>query len=101
MWTDATFMRRRSCAKGSGATAVGGVIGSRKLAFDLWGDTVNVASRLEGLSQPGRILVREATWDLVRDKFQCEAQADSELRGHATVRTYSILGPARAAEKSR
>jgi len=91
-------MRRRSCAKGSGATAVGGVIGSRKLAFDLWGDTVNVASRLEGLSQPGRILVREATWDLVRDKFQCEAQADSPVRGHATVRTYSIVGRAAAVE---
>ena len=72
--------------------AVGGVIGSRKLAFDLWGDTVNVASRLEGLSKPGRILVSETTWNLVRDRFQCEAQTDSALRGHATVRTYSILG---------
>ncbi len=73
--------------------AVGGVIGTRKLAFDLWGDTVNVASRIEGLSAPGGILVSEATWELVRDHFQCEAKADSELRGHAPVRTYSIIGP--------
>ena len=71
---------------------VGGVIGSRKLAFDLWGDTVNVASRLEGLSKPGRVMVSEATWALVRDEFDCEAQAVSELRGHATMRTYSIEG---------
>jgi class 3 adenylate cyclase len=72
---------------------VGGVIGTRKLAFDLWGDTVNVASRLEGLSKPSRILVSEATWKLVNHRFQCEAQAESELRGHSTMRTYSILGP--------
>jgi len=72
---------------------VGGVIGTRKLAFDLWGDTVNIASRLEGLSKPGHVLVSEATWMLVRDRFQCEAQADSVLRGHSTMRTYSIIGP--------
>ena len=71
--------------------AVGGVIGTRKLAFDLWGDTVNVASRIEGLSEPGRVLVSEATWQLVGDHFECAAQADTELRGHAPMRTYSII----------
>lgn len=76
---------------------VGGVIGTRKLAFDLWGDTVNIASRLEGLSPPGRILVSEATWELVRDHFQCEAMVDSELRGHSTMRTYSIVGQLKVA----
>ncbi len=76
---------------------VGGVIGTRKLAFDLWGDTVNVASRLEGLSPPGRILVSEATWALVRGHFQCELMTDRELRGHSTMRTYSIVGPLKAA----
>ena len=74
---------------------VGGVIGTRKLAFDLWGDTVNVASRLEGLSPPNRILVSEATWELVRGHFQCELMTDRELRGHSTMRTYSIVGPPR------
>ena len=74
---------------------VGGVIGSRKLAFDLWGDTVNVASRLEGLSKPGQVLVSEQTWKLVRQQFACEAQAESELRGHSAVRTFSITGRAR------
>ena len=69
---------------------VGGVIGSRKLAFDLWGDTVNVASRLEGLGKPGGVLVSEATWALVKDQFECDAQADSELRGHARMHTYSV-----------
>ena len=80
--------------------AVGGVIGTRKLAFDLWGDTVNVASRIEGLCEPGHVLVSEATWQLVRGKFECEAKADRELRGHAPMRTYSILGPAAAAVAS-
>ena len=77
--------------------AVGGVIGTRKLAFDLWGDTVNVASRIEGVGEPGRVLVSEATWQLVRGHFECETNAHSELRGHSPVRTYSILGPAAGA----
>ncbi len=75
---------------------VGGVIGSRKLAFDLWGDTVNVASRLEGLSKPGQVLVSEQTWKLVHQQFTCEAQAETELRGHAAIRTFAITGRATA-----
>ena len=72
----------------------GGVIGTRKLAFDLWGDTVNVASRLQEIGPPGRILVSEATWQLVCDQFDGEAMGEGSLRGHAGVSTYAILGPA-------
>ena len=72
--------------------AVGGVIGTRKLAFDLWGDTVNVASRIERLCEPGQILISEATWKLVGGRFECVAAGDSELRGHSPIRTYSIVG---------
>ena len=75
---------------------VGGVIGRRKLAFDLWGDTVNVASRLEGLGTPGRVHVSDATWKLIRHEFEAEALGDRELRGHASMLTYSITGPAAA-----
>ena len=71
----------------------GGVIGSRKLAFDLWGDTVNVASRLQEIGPPGRVHLSEATWALVRDHFDCEELGDHELRGHASMRTYAVVGP--------
>jgi class 3 adenylate cyclase len=71
----------------------GGVIGTRKLAFDLWGDTVNVASRLQEVGPPGRVHLSEATWLLVRDQFECEALGESQLRGHSGMRTYAVIGP--------
>jgi adenylate cyclase len=74
----------------------GGVIGTRKLAFDLWGDTVNVASRLQELSSPGRVHLSEATWLLVRDSFDCEPLGESQLRGHAGMNTYVVIGPKQA-----
>jgi class 3 adenylate cyclase len=49
--------------------AVAGVIGRRKFAYDLWGDTVNLASRLESNSEPGRILVSEPAYDQLRERF--------------------------------
>jgi class 3 adenylate cyclase len=76
--------------------AVGGVIGSRKLAFDLWGDTVNVASRLQAQATPGRVHVSEATWLLLGDRFESEGEGEHELRGHSPVRTYGVIGPALA-----
>jgi class 3 adenylate cyclase len=76
----------------SGA-AVGGVIGSRKFAFDLWGDTVNVASRLESQGVPNRVHVSAATWELVRDRYDCETRGAIELRGHGPMETYTIIRP--------
>jgi class 3 adenylate cyclase len=73
--------------------AVGGVIGSQKLAFDLWGDTVNVASRLQAQADPGRVHLSEATWLLVNDRFEWEAQGERQLRGHAPMRTYTVIRP--------
>jgi class 3 adenylate cyclase len=72
--------------------AVGGVIGTRKFAFDVWGDTVNVASRLESQGQPDRVHISETTWNIVRDQFECKDQGTIELRGHGPMRTYLVLG---------
>jgi len=74
--------------------AVGGVIGTQRLAFDLWGDTVNVASRLQAQATPGRVHVSEATWRLVRDRFEFDAQGERELRGHSPMQTYAAIPPA-------
>ena len=72
--------------------AVGGVIGTQRLAFDLWGDTVNVASRLQELAPPGRVLVGERTMRLIRDAFVCEPLGSSELRGHSSMETFAVVG---------
>ncbi|HEX8645102.1 MAG TPA: adenylate/guanylate cyclase domain-containing protein [Allosphingosinicella sp.] len=56
--------------------AVGGVIGSTRLAYDYWGDTMNVASRLQGIAPPGGIAVSEATYFETRDLLDYEAQRE-------------------------
>jgi adenylate cyclase len=73
--------------------AVGGVIGTQRLAFDLWGDTVNVASRLQELAPPGRVLLTERTMLLIRDAFVCEPLGSSELRGHSRMETFAVVRP--------
>jgi class 3 adenylate cyclase len=72
---------------------VGGVIGTRKFAFDVWGDTVNIASRLENHGVPGRIHVSQATCRLIAGQFECQPRGQVELRGVGTIDTYLIAAP--------
>ena len=51
---------------------VAGVVGTRKFAYDIWGDAVNVASRMESMSEPGKINVSKSTYLLIRDTYDCE-----------------------------
>jgi class 3 adenylate cyclase len=69
-----------------------GVIGRRKFAFDVWGDTVNVASRLESHGLRNSVQVSEATWLLVKDQFDAERCGSIELRGHGAMQTYVVTG---------
>ncbi|HEU4571194.1 MAG TPA: adenylate/guanylate cyclase domain-containing protein, partial [Candidatus Limnocylindrales bacterium] len=71
---------------------IGGVIGRRKFAFDIWGDTVNVASRLESHGVPGRVQISGATWRVVRDRFDAVPRGSIQLRGHGPVETYLVVG---------
>ena len=70
---------------------VGGVIGDRKFAFDIWGDTVNVASRLESQGLPGRVHVSEATWRSLGDGFVGQSRGSSHLRGYGSMETYTVV----------
>lgn len=72
--------------------AVAGVIGTRKFVYDVWGDTVNVASRLQDTSQPNRIQVSEAVASLLRDDFELESRGQVELKGKGATETYFLLG---------
>lgn len=71
-------------------SVLGGVIGTRKFAFDLWGDTVNIASRLESHGLPNRVHVSHATWLQVRHRMTAEPRGSIELRGHGAMQTYAI-----------
>ena len=69
---------------------VAGVIGERKFAYDLWGDTVNVAARMESTGLPGRIQISAATRDLIADSFNIETRGEIEVKGKGTMTTYFL-----------
>jgi class 3 adenylate cyclase len=74
---------------------VAGVIGTKKFAYDLWGDTVNTAARMEVHAEPGTIQITERTYQLVRKRFQVEARGPISVKGKGEMPTYLLLGPAR------
>lgn len=69
--------------------AVAGVIGHRKFSYDLWGDAVNLASRMESTTEPGTIQVAESTWALCSDSYSFTPR-DVEVKGLGLVRTYLV-----------
>jgi len=73
---------------------VAGVIGRRKFAYDLWGDTVNVASRLESNCEPGRILVSKSTALLLEGTYDLGAPCIVELKGKGPTPARHLLGRA-------
>ncbi len=74
-------------------SVVAGVIGEKKFIYDLWGDTVNTASRMESTGVPGRIHVSEATQTLIRDEFELEQRSPIEVKGKGMMTTYLVVGP--------
>ncbi|MCY6382567.1 adenylate/guanylate cyclase domain-containing protein [Hoeflea prorocentri] len=71
---------------------VAGVIGQKKFAYDLWGDTVNIAARMESHGQAGRIQVSADTAKLLRDRFVLEPRGTIEIKGKGEMATYFLTG---------
>jgi adenylate cyclase len=71
---------------------IAGVIGRRKFIYDLWGDTVNTASRMESHGLPGRIQVTEATYARLRDAYEFEDRGEVEVKGKGRLHTYLLVG---------
>ncbi len=69
---------------------VAGIIGRHKFAYDLWGDTVNIASRMESHGQPGRIQVSEATYARLRDNYEFADRGRIEIKGKGAMATYFL-----------
>ena len=72
--------------------AVAGVIGTRKFIYDLWGDAVNVASRMEAHAESGTILVTQATCDKITDAYDLEPRGPLKVKGRGTLMTYVLVG---------
>ncbi len=79
---------------------VAGVVGTKKFAYDIWGDTVNVAARMESNSEPGRVNISEYTYELVRDEFNCKYREKIDVKNKGMMKMYFVEGT-REIEKSR
>ena len=74
----------------SGA-AVAGIIGKHKFIYDVWGDTVNTANRMESHGVPDRVQISAATYHRVRESFRCEPRGPQEVKGKGMMETYFLL----------
>jgi len=69
---------------------VAGVVGSKKFSYDIWGDTVNVASRMEGMSEAGKINISENTYEIVKDSFECEYRGEIAVKNRGSMKMYFL-----------
>ena len=72
--------------------AIAGVIGTKKFIYDIWGDSVNTASRMESHSLPDRIQTTEATYQLLKDRYLFEERGTIEIKGKGKMKTYFLTG---------
>ena len=71
---------------------VAGVIGRKRFLYDLWGDAVNTASRMESQGTPGRIQITTATYELSKDEFECEPRGSITVKGKGEMEVWYVLG---------
>ncbi len=69
---------------------VAGIVGLRKWQYDIWGDTVNIASRMETMSEPGRINISETTYEETKNEFPCEYRGVMDVKNRGSLKMYFL-----------
>jgi adenylate cyclase len=76
----------------TGGPVVAGVVGRKKFVYDVWGDTINTASRMESHGVPGEIQVTEATYHKLRHAYEFEERGNISVKSKGMMRTYFLVG---------
>ena len=71
---------------------VAGVVGSRRFFYDVWGDAVNVASRMESTNTEGRIQVPQSVYERLKDDYLLEERGDVDVKGKGVMHTWYLVG---------
>ena len=69
---------------------VAGIVGIKKFAYDIWGDTVNIASRMESSGEAGKVNISEATYEIVKDKFNCIHRGKISAKNKGDIDMYFV-----------
>jgi len=73
-------------------SVVAGIVGVKKFAYDIWGDAVNTAARMEQSCEAGKVNVSETTYELIKDQFICEYRGEIEAKNKGRLKMYYVLG---------
>jgi class 3 adenylate cyclase len=65
-----------------------GIVGVKKFQYDIWGDTVNTAARMENSGEVGKVNISETTYELVKDQFACTSRGEVEVKGKGLMKMY-------------
>ncbi len=69
---------------------VAGIVGIKKFAYDIWGDTVNLASRMESSGEAGKVNISGSTYELIKDKFTCTHRGKIQMKNKCEVDMYFV-----------
>src|SRR4030095_3748294 len=80
---------------------IGGGIGHKKFVYALWGDMVNTASRMESHGESGKIQITRATYELVKDRFECEYVGEISIKGKGKMEAWYLIREKEKAQTTR
>ena len=72
-------------------TVIAGVIGVKKFSYDIWGDAVNTASRMESSGEPGKIQISEKFYEYIKDDYECQYRGQTEIKGKGLMKLYFLI----------